>query len=759
MLLGRGGTAEQHLQEDGHLEQTGGLDSSNDGQSISSSVMRMALPDGLDDFEDSPRNDLEQESLKSEFEVVPATSTMVNQQLPPFAGNEIAKSDLERACSEAHLENGMVVDLKQPWEKDVFAVIFNCDENVFPRVERPEGFYEACESSSTHLASSSELLSKPTFFESCVSFHMCKTKLYKKEEQLDLVIQRWEAAIMLVPMASSTGRYIFGKEKAERVSTVADILGGKSVSTLRKRSSQLKYFLDWGMRLRDQWNTLPRMPLSVRDLRDYCKHLKNQKCALSKIRGWMECSTFMHHVLGVQVEEGYFKDVYIAGVLRGLNAKKPRRKQSRCFKVEEIKSLEAFLADPCKASVDRYAMGCVLFAIYSRARFADLFDIEEFIPDVIETPNGWRGYLELRSASHKLRSVGDGLGLSLPLIAPVRGLGDGEWGMKFIEVSNLVSLDIKMRIRGPLLPAPDKLGNWTDRSISTREVGKWFRSVLVSMGHDDLDTLTPHGAKSTTLAQMAKFGVPEADRLVLGHHKSKAGSSLDVYARDSQAAPLRKLEGMLDAIRAGVFHPDLTRSGMVQEGDPQGASRFEAPGTPETVGFVFPKKSGITEEGTSGREVPQEFPDLMEENAELENEEVASENQHGGFSGESERKEDSLADSPSESDSDSSSDSSSSSVDDEVLGKSDDAEGLQGTWRDDCRVVQHKRLKTLHLLPNLDNKGTFVCGRAMSGDYKLFEAKVFSDAWKCKQCKGGRPIRSVEAVTAALDRALKKRKI
>ena len=114
MLLGRGGTAEQHLQEDGRLEQTGGLDSSNDGQSISSSVMRMALPDGLDDFEDSPRNDLEQESLKSEFEVVPATSTAVNHQ--PFlpAGDEIAKSDLERACSEAHLENGMVVDLKQP---------------------------------------------------------------------------------------------------------------------------------------------------------------------------------------------------------------------------------------------------------------------------------------------------------------------------------------------------------------------------------------------------------------------------------------------------------------------------------------------------------------------------------------------------------------------------------------------------------------------------------------------------------------------
>ena len=54
------------------------------------------------------------------------------------------------------------------------------------------------------------------------------------------------------------------------------------------------------------------------------------------------------------------------------------------------------------------------------------------------------------------------------------------------------------------------------------------------MGHDDLEKLTPHGAKSTTLAQMAKFGVPESDRLILGHHKSKTGSSLDVYARDSQ---------------------------------------------------------------------------------------------------------------------------------------------------------------------------------------------------------------------------------
>ena len=35
---------------------------------------------------------------------------------------------------------------------------------------------------------------------------------------------------------------------------------------------------------------------------------------------------------------------------------------------------------------------------------------------------------------------------------------------------------------------------------------------------------------------------------------------------------------------------------------------------------------------------------------------------------------------------------------------------------------------------------------------------IISEAWKCKQCDAGRPIRTMETAVMALDRAVKRRK-
>ena len=51
---------------------------------------------------------------------------------------------------------------------------------------------------------------------------------------------------------------------------------------------------------------------------------------------------------------------------------RPRRKQSFLFKVKEIIDLENYLEDEDNCNIDRYIVGCILFAIFSRARFGDL---------------------------------------------------------------------------------------------------------------------------------------------------------------------------------------------------------------------------------------------------------------------------------------------------------------------------------------------------------------------------------------------------
>ena len=86
--------------------------------------------------------------------------------------------------------------------------------------------------------------------------------------------------------------------------------------------------------------------------------------------------------------------------------------------------LESVLENQQIAGVDRYAVGVTLFATYSRARFGDLRSIASILIDEVP-PNKEEniGFLEMHSASHKMRATGNRLGSHLPLVAPLEGFG------------------------------------------------------------------------------------------------------------------------------------------------------------------------------------------------------------------------------------------------------------------------------------------------------------------------------------------------
>ena len=88
-----------------------------------------------------------------------------------------------------------------------------------------------------------------------------------------------------------------------------------------------------------------------------------------------------------------------------------------------MKHLEAFLANPCKSLVDRYGVGVMLFAVFSRARVGDLASVQKVIIDGCVVDSEHEGFIEVISQSHKMRMSSSALGLHLPLIAPVRGVG------------------------------------------------------------------------------------------------------------------------------------------------------------------------------------------------------------------------------------------------------------------------------------------------------------------------------------------------
>ena len=663
---------------------------------------------------------------------------------------------LDRMVFNARV-SGVETTLQMPWDAECFSGIFASRDSIFPQVDSELVCFEnPSQSSQCSIPGPIDEYLKldhvQNCFESAISFRAGRTKSMKLEAQFDIMYQRWTVLVLMCPTASSTGRMLmeyahaFGDDWDKCCKVVAQCLGGKSVATLKKRYGQVSRYIGY---IESELFS-PPFPLVKLTVFDYLNSLAERN-EFSATQGFVECLNFLQHVLGFDVPINFLTDPWVSGVLRGLRNKRPTKKQSRTLKVAELKFLESFLENETKSVIDSYAAGCFLMMVYSRARVGDMAAIKQCIADVSPHSGGLMGYLEVHSLSHKSRSTTNGVGLNMSLVAPINGLGEKCWGRTFLQIAKRVGLDFETRKGGePFLPAPDVSGGWSARPVSSSEAKKWLCTMLKQMQGFDPTGLTGHGLKATTLSMLSKFGASEEVRLILGHHSLRKKSTLESYSRDIQAAPLRVLESMFSAIKKGQFHPDMTRSGMIGEQlQQQLCNGFPGVGHAGSDVHIVGERPMIrlqpgpyqhaSEIQCSGASVDDDCIKTSDaETPELQVERV---------------------DYPCPGDSYSESSSGESEItDDEVLRTLQIANDVpEFVWKEGCSVFQNMKTKTLHLLPAGVPK-TFLCGRELNSDCEAFRSRVFSSDWKCKQCDKGRPIRSVDGMCLAFDRALKRLK-
>eukprot|EP00435_Cladocopium_sp_Y103_P071119 s179_g36.t1 len=649
--------------------------------------------------------------------------------------SETFRNQMHDAIADAHATSARADTIILPWEMPSMSWVFgDRDPWEVPSVAPVLGYVEPVREPEGARPEPAVVVSeKATVFESAISFNSFKTCHLGEKDQLVLLSQRWEALMSINYSAFDVGIEIFNVGFEERVKTVSEVLGGKSPATLSRRLSQITQFVRWGT---EEAKRLP-FPISAELIKNYIRHLRNKDAGHTAFKGFHEVLKFMKHVVGLDCDLTAFDSAWVSGVIRAAQQSRPLRKQSATLNVKTLQFLESYLSDATRSLVDRFAAGVFLFAVYARARFGDLRQIAKVILDVATgESDGSLGFIEMHSSSHKMRATGNRLGAHLPLIAPIKGLGGRAWGLDFIELSKEVGLDLNHWTSGhPLLPAPTQIGDWTDRAVTSSEVCKWIHGILASCKDFEPHGFTPHGCKATTLIMLSKYGASPDDRLVLGHHQLQKGA-LEVYARDTQSAPLRVLERMLADTRAGRFSPDLTRSGMftpmvnpptmpftpVQSVSP-------APTTPVDDSEALPPCAGDEQtfemnEGTTLAALPAEPCDS----------EVPSD----------------------WSDSDFDSDESSAEA---VIKDMATSQRPARNWHPGCELYQHQRSKLIHALATFGHRRAFVCGRALSKEYKPFVNRFFVDAMKCQQCNKGQATTEQgereEALSVAVKRARK----
>eukprot|EP00435_Cladocopium_sp_Y103_P045581 s2791_g13.t1 len=489
---------------------------------------------------------------------------------------------------------------------------------------------------------------------------------------MQLLVQKWEAVVSIDYSSFDLGVNMYELTYDDRLQTIKDVLGGKSLGTIKQRLAQISKYVKWATSDAKR----PPFPATAELIKNHVRHLRHDSASHSRYTSFVEVMKFAKHVMGLDCDISAFETAWVAGILRGAAQARPLRKQSTVPSVAALKHLENFLSDESVALVDRYAAGVFLFAVFARARFGDLRKISSITLDEAEHADGDHlGYLEMSSASHKMRATGNRLGSHLPLVAPLKGVGESSWGKTFISISEKVGLDFKSWTpMCPLLPAPNQMGDWTSRPTTSGEVGKWIKQLLI--GCDCVtEGFTPHGCKATTLAMLSKYGAGGDTRLILGHHQTHKGASevtsgLPVTTVASPAWELPEVQ-----------HDEASDAPQIWDIDPIGQGSVHEQGA-----MTESLEDDLSDSSSSSDSSESCLDDVIEEHAQP------------------------LFEIPSEQD-----------------------RPIAATESPETNYYQHRNSKVVHML---SFGGTsFLCGRQLTADYRKCSLLLVAESMKCQQCK------------------------
>ena len=337
--------------------------------------------------------------------------------------------------------------------------------------------------------------------------------------------------------------------------SVEAMLVPKASATLQKRTTSLRIYAAWFEAMGAPAAEFCQEVWVYR----YAKYLLEEGAPASRAQACREAMNFAGGLLELSME-----DLRASRRLHGLCIKSLRTRgetrQRKPLTAKLLTLLEDIVLNAAPGDFDAIVAGAALMATFGRCRVGDLRRCSvDPVADI--APLSWAGTLETRFITHKTARAGSSR--ALPIAASAFGLraSEGSWGTAWLAHRRAAGL--RADVDGTILPAYIRGVGWSSVAYTTAEFAAAFRGCLLRAGASlsDLENIGAHSLKASMLSWAAKFGVSLEARRLLGYHVSAGDKSALVYSRDAMAGPLRMLDEVIVAVRAGTFVPDLTRSG------------------------------------------------------------------------------------------------------------------------------------------------------------------------------------------------------
>ena len=346
--------------------------------------------------------------------------------------------NLRRVIGDMCAATPPVLSMTMPWELPGINLVLGDDTPIVPTpVLHPVPVLEAEPAilSESHRTARVDRI-RGSFHE-CIDFKLTLADSEILSAHWDRALEKWYLIFARY--------YIYDIVTKKGLSGLRPLFGSRSQNTVLKRANSIIRFTHWFTK--SSFSISP-FPLTAADVEAYLEHLQEQEASPSALSSFVEAVNFCEKVLNIP-HVAITITPKAMNICELANSRRREKRQARVLSVAEVASLEDFLSNERNLIVDRFAAGCFLFALYSRSRWSDLRCVYSYTADILEMEGKITGYLEYKTRSLKTARLVQKQGLSMPLVAPVWGVGKIPWVLEFVKVARLAEIWTRSRCCQP----------------------------------------------------------------------------------------------------------------------------------------------------------------------------------------------------------------------------------------------------------------------------------------------------------------------
>ena len=372
-----------------------------------------------------------------------------------------------------------------------------------------------------------------------------------QERALARALENWRIIVVDNLEASILGRQIrsildgtVSDMTVEQV--IRDSFAGKSVSTLRSRSSSIMAFARWKKAMDDDAKIFP---LSEEQAYRYILELRQLNAPKTKPTRFLESLTFAFHMIGADVGQSLHSPRLKGAVISPMVPPK-KKVPLEAWQVAAFENIAMH-----GSGQEAVFAGYVCMTLHARLRWSD-GQYCQYEP-YTDLHNG-TGFLEGELYHHKTAGRQKQSRRLLPMACCLPGLM-GDWATPWLDQRFSQGLEAGPGV--PTMPIPLAGGRWGQVPLEPAQATIWIREILAKLRPScDISEIATHSLKSTVLSWMAKCSCREDLRRLAGYHVDPGSKSALEYSRDAQAPVLHAIEGILLIIKENIFDPDVSRA-------------------------------------------------------------------------------------------------------------------------------------------------------------------------------------------------------